>query len=359
MKILVIEDQEDIRDTLRDMLELHGHEVLLASDGVEGVAMASLVPDFILCDIAMPRLDGFGVLQAVRKVPATAEVPFVFLTAKAERTDLREGMSLGADDYITKPFTEREVLDTIAARTRRGRGVREKIASLQAEKQRESSAHWSHELLTPLNAILGCLSILDQEADSISPQDLREVLATLRAGAEQQERLAWKLIRYFELEQVKAGSVSLQARSCRVDPLASKAAETVAKAESRAQDLVCSIEPAELRSNPDFLAAAVGELVENACRFSDEGSPIVLHGYIRAGEYVIQVDDAGPGLSPEQCAVTAAFVQFRHRSREVRGLGLGLSIVRSVAAIAGGQLRLGSKPVGSGLRAELVMPLTH
>ena len=104
MKILIVEDQTEIRDTLRDLLEINGHEVLAAEDGVQGVKLAEQMPDFIFCDIDMPNLDGHGVLAAIKQMPRVCEVPFVFLTAQAGRDAQRAGMEGGADDYITKPF---------------------------------------------------------------------------------------------------------------------------------------------------------------------------------------------------------------------------------------------------------------
>ncbi|HVU24631.1 MAG TPA: response regulator [Opitutus sp.] len=92
MKVLIIDDQADIRASLRDLLELNGHEVLEAEDGVAGVRLAGLQPDFIICDLTMPRLDGRGVLAAVKRMPEVRDVPFVFLTAQAER---------GADLQVT------------------------------------------------------------------------------------------------------------------------------------------------------------------------------------------------------------------------------------------------------------------
>ena len=112
-------------------------------------------------------------------------------------------MALGADDYITKPFTERDILDAIAARNKRHGGSwwREKIEQLAERQRRESNAQWSHELLTPLNAVIGGLDLLEMDAETISRDELKEMLALIRNGAERQERLARKLICYFGLEQ--------------------------------------------------------------------------------------------------------------------------------------------------------------
>ncbi len=116
-KILIIEDNEDIRDSSVEILELAGYEVLEADNGKVGVELAQLhLPDMILCDIMMPELDGYGVLYLLSKNRETSNIPFIFLTAKAERADMRKGMDLGADDYLTKPFDDMELLNTIESR---------------------------------------------------------------------------------------------------------------------------------------------------------------------------------------------------------------------------------------------------
>lgn len=116
-KILVIEDTYEVRDNLAEILELANYEVYTAENGKIGVKKAMEVsPDLIICDVMMPELDGFGVLKILDKNPKFRNTPFVFLTAKAEKTDFRKGMNLGADDYITKPFDDVELLDAIEMR---------------------------------------------------------------------------------------------------------------------------------------------------------------------------------------------------------------------------------------------------
>jgi CRP-like cAMP-binding protein len=116
-KILVIEDNNDIRESTAEILELAGYGVLQASHGKTGVELAQQhMPDIILCDIMMPELDGYGVLYLLSKNPDTASIPFIFLTAKAERVDFRKGMEMGADDYLTKPYDDIELLNAIESR---------------------------------------------------------------------------------------------------------------------------------------------------------------------------------------------------------------------------------------------------
>ena len=118
--ILVIEDQQDVRENIAELLELSHYAVYVASNGKEGVKIAlETVPNLILCDIMMPEMDGYEVLYLLSKNPATSAVPFIFLTAKAEQSDFRKGMNMGADDYITKPFEEMELLGAIERRIQR------------------------------------------------------------------------------------------------------------------------------------------------------------------------------------------------------------------------------------------------
>lgn len=120
VKILVIEDNQEVRENLIEILELSNFSVLFAEDGTQGVELAQTQsPDLILCDVMMPKLDGFGVLNILGKRPDTAGIPFIFLTAKAERSDFRRGMNLGADDYVTKPFYKDELLSVIETRLRK------------------------------------------------------------------------------------------------------------------------------------------------------------------------------------------------------------------------------------------------
>lgn len=119
-KILVIEDEPGMRRNLQDILQMENFQPVLAADGREGIAAAKReLPDLILCDVLMPEIDGYGVLESLRADAATACIPFIFLTAKGEHTDIRNGMNLGADDYLVKPVRISDLLDAIAARLER------------------------------------------------------------------------------------------------------------------------------------------------------------------------------------------------------------------------------------------------
>ena len=128
--ILIIDDHKDIRENIAEILSLDGYQTLQAEDGRRGVEQAiANKPDLIVCDIMMPKLDGYGVLHLLKKNTDTQDIPFVFLTAKADRSDLRKGMDMGADDYITKPFDDFELLNAIETRLKKQDVLKSKFAA--------------------------------------------------------------------------------------------------------------------------------------------------------------------------------------------------------------------------------------
>ncbi|WP_422080994.1 response regulator [Ulvibacterium sp.] len=128
-KVLLIEDNKDVRENTADILELSNYTVTTAENGKIGIEKAKTFhPDIILCDIMMPVMDGYQVLDALGEKADMASIPFIFLTAKSEKADLRKGMNLGADDYLTKPFEEHELLDAIACRLKKNDFLRKEFS---------------------------------------------------------------------------------------------------------------------------------------------------------------------------------------------------------------------------------------
>jgi len=127
-KILIIEDDTTMRENTAEILELAQYEVITASNGKEGCGLAKMLrPDLIICDVMMPVLDGYGVLHLLSKDSKTASIPFIFVTAKAEKSEIRKGMDLGADDYLTKPFEDTELLSAVESRLNKAGLLRKEI----------------------------------------------------------------------------------------------------------------------------------------------------------------------------------------------------------------------------------------
>jgi diguanylate cyclase len=150
-KILVIEDEELVRANLVDLLELENFEVFEAENGKVGVSLAQQhLPDLILCDVAMPELDGYAVLEQLRQIPTTAGIPLIFLTARATPADFRQGMRLGADDYLTKPFTQAELLDAIATRLAKHAAITQPYTEALEQATAELNDHLNYDQVTRL-----------------------------------------------------------------------------------------------------------------------------------------------------------------------------------------------------------------
>ncbi len=127
--ILLIEDNKDMRENTAEILELSKYKVVTAKNGKEGIEIAQKEkPDLIICDIMMPVLDGYGVLHLLSKSASTASIPFIFLTAKAERSDMRKGMEMGADDYVTKPFDDIELLNAVESRLKKAETMKQEFS---------------------------------------------------------------------------------------------------------------------------------------------------------------------------------------------------------------------------------------
>ena len=360
LTVLVIEDDARWRTWLEAHLESAGHKVHSAADGLAGLDLAvKLLPDVILCDIEMPRLDGFGVLEAVRKQPSLANTPFIFLTSHNARVDQRKGMVLGADDYITKPFSREELLAGIAGVLNKREALSKRLKHYTEEYRRELAAPWAHELLTPLNGILGIASMLEAEAGAVSPAELRELARAINVSARRQQMLARKLVQYFQLEQLKEYGWS--------DPTAAVEAGNgiedevlgVAERAARSADLRLECERVAVCISPQWLRAAVGELADNAFRFSPKGSVVTVTSRLVDGLYRIEVTDRGPGMSAAERSGVAAFRQFDRARREQQGLGLGLAIVRNVTLLHRGSFGLEAGPDGIGVRAIVELPLAE
>ena len=188
--ILIIDDAEDLRSIIAESLTLCGFRTLTAAEGLSGVRMAQEHrPDLVICDVHMPKLDGYGTLQAMREQEATAGIPFIFLSGATEKGDVRRGMELGADDYLTKPFSPKELKAAIQTRFEK-----------QAKWQRQSDQRFEelrenltmtlpHELRTPLSGILGVAGLMIDDYANMPPEDVLESARFIQLAASRLHRL--------------------------------------------------------------------------------------------------------------------------------------------------------------------------
>jgi CheY-like chemotaxis protein len=171
--ILVIDDSDDIRMVVVKTLASFGYTTREAKDGLEGIQMAlNEQPDLIMCDVTMPGMDGYRTLAAIRELPVIASIPFIFMTARVGREDLRRAMASGADDYLIKPFEPEELIEAIMSRLERHEEMLYDAAK-RAEKLRADVLHLvTEEMKAPLNGILGAAAALMRDHATLRPEKI-------------------------------------------------------------------------------------------------------------------------------------------------------------------------------------------
>lgn len=355
--VLVVEDDDKLRATEAAMLVDAGYQVIEAGDGVEAMELLKRHgADLILCDVRMPRSDGLELLQWVRCHPTMAVTPFLLVSAKSDKSDVRAGMLLGADDYITKPFHPEDLLSAIALRLKRTA----KLAEIETSHRRFLSKVLPHELRAPLNAMLDCGYLLDEAArakQGVSPAEAADFGRIIHRSGHHLLRFAEDLSLWArlqgQLDATNQGAVRPQRFESLIDPpTVSRTLQHCAEDIGRGEDLRVSLEAAKVYVPADAVAllTAFRHLVTNALKFSQAGELVEVAGYSLGKNYVFEVRDRGRGLVAE---ITEAGAPA-----ESPGLGVGLSIVRALARLSGGSFDLSpATHAPTGATACLELPL--
>ncbi|MFP4323675.1 MAG: response regulator [Anaerolineales bacterium] len=348
-RILVIEDTIPILENLVEALEMEDYDVVGVSGGKAGIDAAyDDPPDMILCDIMMPEVDGYQVLLKVQKDSRLSGVPFIFLTAKGSREDVRRGMNMGADDYLSKPFSTRELLDMVRSRLK-VKSIREQEYERQIDTLRTSVMHTlPHELRTPLTGILGYSAMLIEDLDVLEREQISSMLKAINRSGERLFRLVENYLLYAQLEVLRQDAVKLaQMRGFEGHIAQAGLEETAAQRAdffNRRHNLDAEFVNATLAIDANDLRRTVYELVDNAFKFSPPDTNVVVRGQVTGTHYQISVQDSGRGMTVEQIEQIAANVQFERRVYEQQGTGLGLAIVKYLVEIYNGTFSIESTP---------------
>ena len=326
-QILVIEDTAAVREEILDLLDFEGFDAIGAPNGAAGVQLAlEHHPDLILCDIMMPELDGYGVLTQLRQEPATATTPFIFLTANAAKEDMREGMELGADDYITKPFLGEELLAAIQARlTRHAAMAQQGEQTLEALRGHIIHA-MPHELLTPLNGIWGFAQLLVNADSDMSSVQVSEIGTEICQAANRLHRLVQNFLTLAQIKVLAADPKQLaalrQQSTVHSDALITMAATHQAEIAQRCEGLVLRLLDTSAPIEEGHLQKIVDELVDNAFKFSTEGAPVTVTTLKTPAAFVLEVRNQGRGLAADQIASIGACMQLIAPSMSSRARAL-------------------------------------
>jgi two-component system, sensor histidine kinase and response regulator len=359
-KILVIDDEAIFRETTALALQRKGFETFEAADGAEGAEAARKhLPDLIICDVNMDRMDGYALLETLRKEAATAAIPFILMTGMSDAESMRRGMNLGADDYLAKPFTAPQLFSAVEARLKKSQMLRQNAEKKLADLRANLSLALPHEMITPLNGIFGLAQVLSTDAESLSPAEVADFGTSILESAERLHRTVQNFLLFGQLE-MQASDPEAQAALRRqstphVRSLIEGRAQHAAEKTARTGDLQIEAAEGTVAVSQELFTKLVDELVDNAFKFSAAGSAVRVTGAPGNGDYVLTISDRGSGLSAEQIAGIGAYSQFNRKANEQQGSGLGLAIVRRIAELHGGSFNLRSEP-GAGTTVTIKLP---
>lgn len=363
--ILVVEDDVHLLEGIQDILELDKYTVLIAQNGIEALDVLKsqpMPPDLIISDIMMPHMDGVEFYNIVRKEILWMGIPFMFLTAKGEKSDYYKGLRLGVDDYIIKPYDPTDLLVKIESRLTR----QEMLAKVHGESlsrlKRQILTILNHEFRTPLTFVVAYADMLNNsDTNGLNQDEMLTYLKGVGAGADRLRSLVENFILLVEMETGDAR----QNYEWRRSPIHSLAdLFTAARIRVRAfqegtHPLTIQIDgeiPAFV-GDAEYLTVAISHLLSNAVKFSEPGKPITLGATVQNGSLRIWVKDEGRGIAPaERERIWESFYQIDRSVHEDQGAGAGLTIVRGIMRLHRGMVEMTSE-VGVGSTFSMVLPI--
>lgn len=363
--ILVVDDEADLREEVVDWLVLEGHDVVSAGDGVSAVEAAlAHNPDLIICDITMPHRSGYSVLLEVRAWQAAA--PFIFVTARAAYEDIRKGMELGADDYITKPFSRQELLQAIQTRLAKKAALEQehqrKLDQLQQALDHEHEqrvlkgrlvAMFSHDFHNPLSSILMTNSLLRDHAAGLTEAQRVAYMNRIETST----RLLMQMLEdLFTVAQMETGNLEYKPEPLDLDGFFGQIVEEfhTVYGDRRPVQLDNRVQGAALLDKR-LLRQIVTNLISNALKYSPNEGVVQVTLQRCPAAFVFTVEDRGAGIpEAEQQHI---FDPFRRGSNAggVSGKGLGLAIVKQAVTLHSGAIHLDSRP-GEGTTVTVTLP---
>jgi two-component system, sensor histidine kinase and response regulator len=348
-KILVIEDSHFVLKKVITILEKEGFKVLSAENGSDGVKLAKgHLPNLIISDIEMPELDGYQVLTELSEDPLTSTIPFIFMTAaKKKWSEVRFGMGLGADDYLTKPFTEEELLTAVNSRLEKNEIFKKKSEEKLEELRSNIIYALPHEFRTPLSTIMMASSYIMSRYEDIEREDIRKMTEKINRSGQRLQHLIENFLLYVQIETLSYHTDHLKKlRAKTIDnpqEIIKYAVISRADEKNRTEDIDMNLTVASIKITRENLEKIIGELIDNALKFSEKGDKIIIDTEKTDWLYKIKITDYGKGMKQEQITKIGAYMQFERKMYEQQGSGFGLIITKRLLELHGGDLNIISK----------------
>lgn len=349
-KILVVDDSDYVLESTSVLLALEGYEVFTASNGLEGYQKAlEILPDLILCDIQMPIMDGYAMLEKIRSNPQTESIPFIFLTAFGEKENIRQGMVRGADDYITKPFTHSEIVEALNTQWKKQESLQRQMKEKVQSVGKTITSSLPHEFRTVLNEVIGSAKIILSSYDILNKEDILEIASDIVKSSNRLIKIIENFIIYTKIEAFANNpEMKSQLRKHYTDePFAIVQDIALMKSQnySRERDLIIEEcrENVSLEISSDSFYKIVDELLDNAFKFSEKGNKVRVSSGLEGNLAYLEISDQGRGISPEKLKLIDTLTQFERDVYEQQGLGMGLIIAKRLVEVHDGKFQITSE----------------
>lgn len=352
-KIMFIDDNRDLLAATLEALELHGFHAIGAYNAKDALDLIKTQkPDLILCDIMMPDMNGYDVINFLKSDPVTSLIPFIFLTAQADKTDLRKGMEEGADDYLIKPIDLETLLRSINSRLQKAEEI-DKMIQIKLDKLRANIIQvLPHEMLTPLNVILGFSKILLEDIHGLSKSEIKELVSFIDESGNRLHHLVDNFINYASVSLNNVTKYNAN-KIYNIKKIIEEVTYTLASKYDRINDLVIKIEEAPLEIELEDFEFLIRELVDNAFKFSERNTNVIVTNSIINGIMEFVILDHGMGFPIEDMSDIGAFNQFNRKKLEQQGSGLGLITSMLIAQRYKGSILIKNDNFGSSVYLKL------
>ncbi|MBN1430560.1 MAG: response regulator [Anaerolineae bacterium] len=360
--ILLVDDDSALLEAVTDLLEVNNFHVVTAIDGKTALEiMRDYTPDLIISDITMPIMDGYQFFDTVRQNSAWTPIPFIFLTARGQQMDVRTGYSLGADDYLVKPFEPEDLIIKVQARLKRVRAIQAATQTEVDHMKQQLIAIFSHELRTPLTCIYGYANILHEDHAVMDDRTMTQMLDEVADGAERLVRLVENLML---LVRIDSGVVGMEVVRYGTDVDLSGLLKRVVESFQPVADMRKVVLDLQIEGEPitrgmkHYLENIMKNLVDNGIKFCKRGGGLVrITLNTHKNQAVLTVSDDGIGIAPtNQARIFDRFEQIDRHEMEQQGVGLGLTLAKSLIEYHSGSIEVSSEP-GKGSIFTVRLPL--
>ena len=361
-KVLIVDDIPVNLQLLSSILYKEGLDISAATNGRQALESAACnLPDIILLDVSMPKMDGYEVCRELKKNPATALIPVIFLTAKVDSEDILKGFESGAVDYVTKPFNPKELMSRVSTHLelKRSRDYialqNRELSELNSMKDKLFSII-AHDLRNPVGSILGFSEILDQTYEKLSEDERRQYIKIIRTSGKNMYALLTDLL---EWARSQLGRIETQFENIHLKALADKTIDlSLIKMKEKNITIINGItESCTAYANETMIRGVLRNLISNALKFTASGGKINLISKEENGLVRIEISDTGIGISPENLTKLFRLDQniTTPGTSDETGTGLGLILCKDFIEKNNGRISVESE-IGKGTTFKFTLP---